>query len=103
MYKGKKEDKMKKEKNNWRTIAIILIIILIFIATIQYPKKNKEIEWQKTCIDNCVSEFDECLNNITTPTFPSNPKILDCLWDENICVEYCQTHDYYLQRALGRI
>ena len=94
---------MKKQRNIWRIIAIILIIILIFIVTIQNPKKDKEIEYQKTCIDNCISEFDECLDNITKPTFPSNPKILDCVWDENLCVEDCQIYDYDTQKAMGNI
>ena len=94
---------MTKERNIWRIIAIILIIILIFIVTSQNPEKDKEIEYQKTCIDNCISEFDECLDNITTPTFPSNPKILNCLWDENWCVENCQIYDYELQKAMGNI
>ena len=94
---------MKKQRNIWRIIAIILIIILIFIVAIQNPKKDKEIEYQKTCIDNCISEFDECLDNITKPTFPSNPKILDCVWDENLCVEDCQIYDYDTQKAMGNI
>ena len=95
---------MKKQRNIWRIIAIILIIILIFIVTIQNPKKDKEIEYQKTCIDNCISEFDECLDNITTPTFPSNPKILDCLWDEDWCVGTCQGFgSYEVQKAMGNI
>jgi len=94
---------LKKQRNIWRIIAIILIIIMIFILTIQYPKKDKEIEYNKVCINNCRSEFEMCLNNITKPTFPSNPKILDCLWDEDWCIQDCQIYDYKSQKAMGDI
>ena len=104
------KEKMKKQRNVWRIIAIILITILIFIVTIQNPKKDKEIEYQKTCIDNCISEFETCLDNVTLynldygiKTTPQDSKILSCLWDENWCVENCQIRDYEFQKAMGNI
>ena len=101
---------MKKQMNIWKIIAIILIIILIFIVAIQNSKKDKEVEYQKTCINNCISEFETCLDNVTAynldygvKTTPQDSKILSCLWDENWCVEDCQTYDYEFQKAMGNI
>ena len=78
---------------------------MFFIVTNQYPNKDGDIEYQeyqRTCINNCISEFDKCLDNITTPTFPSNPEILHCLWTENSCVKRCQRFDYEIWKAMGR-
>jgi len=99
---------MKKLRDIWRIIAIILIVILIFILTIKLPEKDKYIKYEQTRIDNCILEFETCLDNVRSynleygiKTTPSDPKILSCLWSKNFCIEN-QRYDYKLWKAMGR-
>jgi hypothetical protein len=101
-------NKMKKQRNIWKIIAIISIIILIFILINQDTAKDKYIEYEQAHIDNCILEFETCLDNVTLynlehkiQTTPSDSKILSCLWRENSCIEI-QRYDYELWKAMGR-
>ncbi|MCK5321489.1 hypothetical protein KAJ38_02830 [Candidatus Pacearchaeota archaeon] len=100
-----KKEEMKKKQNLpiWVWILISVLVILLLMNYNTTKELKKEVEYSKNCIDDCIFKFDGCLDNITKPTFPSNPKILDCLWDENWCVENCQIYDYEYQKAMGRI
>lgn len=105
---------MKKKENNfwknWKNWAILILIILFFLNyNITKEQKDKYIEYQKTCIGNCISEFETCMDNVTSynleygiKTTPQDPKILSCLWGENFCVESCQMYDHKLWKAMGR-
>jgi hypothetical protein len=100
--------KTKKEKNVWKTIAIILIIVLIFLLTNQDTAKDEYIKYEQAHIDNCLLEFEICLDNVHLynlehgiETTPQDPKILSCLWREKSCIDI-QRYHYELWKAMGR-
>jgi len=99
---------MKKQKNVWKITATISIIILIFLLTNQDTAKDGYIKYEQAHIDNCILEFETCMDNVTLynlehgiKTTPEDPKILSCLWDENLCIE-SRRYDYELWKAMGR-
>ena len=102
---------MKQENNfwkDWKTWAIVILIILFFYNYNSTEKLKDELEYSENCIIDCISEFDGCLDNVTLynleqkiQTIPSSPLILSCLWDEEWCVKNCRDFGYEYQKAMG--
>jgi hypothetical protein len=95
---------------DWKTWVAIVLLLTVLSLSNSNKDKDRFIEFQKRCIDDCISEFELCLDDVTSynlehgiKTTPQDPKILSCLWKEEGCVEIsCQIYHYELWKASGR-
>lgn len=85
-----KKQKQVEKKNQW--IAVLLILAIIFFFFFNNTDKTEDY---KNCVDDCISEHDWCvsdyyiLSKASMTFFISEYNFVDCLYELEDCVDYC--------------